>query len=262
MFPERITNYIKNAAYTMNDVGLSGSRVYIFDRYVLKVQPKSEETDNEFEILNWLDGACPAPKILEYVKEDRLAYTLMTKIGGEMLCDEKYMKDPQRLIALAAQALRMLWTVDVKDCPCSFSRLDRRLAEARKNVENGTVDMDDAESETFGPGGFADPAELLQWLENNRPEEDLVLTHGDFCLPNVFAQGDEITGFIDNGKMGPADRWQDISILLRSLQRNFNGKYTGGVPYEGYEDSMLLDALGIEMDPEKNRYYMLLDELF
>ena len=62
----------------------------------------------------------------------------------------------------------------------------------------------------------------------NRPEEDIVLTHGDFCLPNVFVKDGAISGFIDLGKMGPADRWQDIAIAIRSLEHNFNGKYTDG----------------------------------
>ena len=96
----------------------------------------------------------------------------------------------------------------------------------------------------------------------NRKEEDIVLTHGDCCLPKILAEDSRINGFIDLGKMGPADRWQDIAIALRSLEHNFSGKYTAGKACPGYESQMLLDELGIEMDEERNKYYRLLDELF
>lgn len=261
-FPKEILNYTKDLEYTMNEVGMSDSQVYIFDEYVLKVQQVTQETENEYEILKWLAGRCPAPTILAYVKEDGMAFTLMTKAAGKMLCNKEYMRNPQKLIALIAEALKLLWSVDIKDCPCTYSRLSERLKAARVHVENGEVDVEDAEPESFGPDGFADPMELLVWLENNRPEEDLVLTHGDFCLPNIFTDGENITAFIDNGKMGPADRWQDLAIVQRSLRANFSGKYAdSGETYEGYEDGMLLKALGMEMDEEKNKYYILLDEL-
>lgn len=262
IFPKKISDYVKDLNCSMNEAGMSESQVYVYEKYVLKVQPATPETDNEYEVLKWLAGRCPTPTILEYEKEDGMAYTLMTKAAGKMLCDDEFMRNPQRLVDLIAEGLKMLWSVDVKDSPCCYSRLNERLKAARFNVENGKVDLDNVEPDTFGPNGFADPMELLTWLENNRPEEDLVLSHGDFCLPNIFTDGNTITCFIDNGKMGAADRWQDIAIALRSLQHNFDGKYTDGISYDGYTPNMLLDKLGIEMDEKKNRYYLLLDELF
>lgn len=179
-----------------------------------------------------------------------------------MLCDEEYLTNPDKLVEFVAMGLKQLWQVDVSNCLYKTSRIEERLKMARWNVENGLVDTDNVEPETFGEGGFANLEELLIWLENNRPKEDIVLTHGDFCLPNIFIDGNEISGFIDLGKMGPADRWQDIAIVLRSLKHNFEGKYFGGRIFCEFEPEMLLDKLGIEMDEEKNRYYMLLDELF
>ena len=156
----------------------------------------------------------------------------------------------------------MMWEIDISSCPCNASRLTQRLKAAEHNVRNGLVDIENTEPETFGPGGFNGPEELLEWLKNNRPPEDIVLTHGDFCLPNIFAKGKDITGFIDLGKMGPADRWQDIAIAIRSLDHNFDGRYTDGKRIFDFKPQMLLDALDIEFDEEKYRYYILLDELF
>ena len=156
----------------------------------------------------------------------------------------------------------MLWETDVSDCPCSVSRLTNRLKAAEYNVAHGLVDIENTEPETFGKGSFKDPEELLDWLKNNRPPEDIVLTHGDYCLPNIFAKGDQISGFIDLGKAGPADRWQDIAIAIRSLAHNFDGRYFNGKPIFDFKPQMLLDALGVEMNEGKYRYYYLLDELF
>ena len=104
--------------------------------------------------------------------------------------------------------------------------------------------------------------ELLNWLKNNRPDEDIVLTHGDYCLPNIFVKENEMSGFIDIGKMGPADRWQDIAIAIRSLKHNFDGKYTDGKKIFNFKPQMFLDALGVDFDNQKYNYYFLLDELF
>lgn len=107
------------------------------------------------------------------------------------------------------------------------------------------VDLNNVEPETFGPNGFANPQELLNWLKNNRSDEDIVLTHGDYCLPHIFVKENEISGFIDNGKMGPADRWQDIAIVIRSLKHNFDGRYTDGKKIFDFKLQMFLDVLGV-----------------
>ena len=60
-------------------------------------------------------------------------------------------------------------------------------------------------------------------------------------MPNVFADGDRISGFIDLGKAGKADRWQDLAICYISLKHNFEGRYNGGFPYPGYHPDMLFE---------------------
>ncbi len=260
--PEQVKCIVGDSAFTRNGVGMSGSEVLIFPDYVLKIQEYLAEAENERSMVAWLAGRLPVPEIPAYCVEENRAYTLMTRIKGEMLCTEKYLTNPELLTELVAEGLKLLWQVDVTQCPYRTSRLEERLKAARWNVEHNLVDLDNVDPETFGEGGFANPLELLEWLEQNRPEEDIVLTHGDFCLPNIFAVGNKISGFIDLGKLGPADRWQDIAIVMRSLKDNLGGAYTPGRVYGQFEPQMLLEKLGIEMDAEKNRYYLLLDELF
>ena len=114
---------------------------------------------------------------------------------------------------------------------------------------------------TFGPGGFKDPEQLLDWLENNRPDYEPVFSHGDLCLPNVFIEGGRISGFIDLGDAGIGDKWRDLALCWRSLKWNSEGAY-GGKVYPEVRQELFFEALGIAPDPEKLRYYTLLDELF
>ena len=88
-----------------------------------------------------------------------------------------------------------------------------------------------------------------------------MLSHGDFCLPNLFIGNGKITGFFDLGRSGIADAYQDIALCYCSLHHNLNGRY-GGKLNPNADAAILFDALGIRPDWEKIRYYILLDELF
>ena len=89
---------------------------------------------------------------------------------------------------------------------------------------------------------------------------DPVLSHGDFCLPNLFLQEDRVSGYLDLGFCAVADRYQDIALCYRSLLHNADGTY--GPVYPNIAPERLFSALGIAPDWEKVRYYRLLDELF
>ena len=211
-------------------------------------------------MMKWLCGKVPVPEILCDVQQDGKSYLLMSRISGVMSCTEEYMENPKLLVSVLANAMKLLWTVDITDCPAVWN-LDEKLKAARYNVEHDLVDVEDVEPETFGEDGFRDLEDLLNYLEKNRPQEELVLSHGDFCLPNIFIKDDVLSGFIDLGQMGIADKWQDIALCYRSLKHNFAGVY-GGKVYEDFDPEILFEELGIEPDWEKLRYYILMDELF
>lgn len=260
IFPPRIAERIKGKAYTQNTVGKSGSTVLCFDDMVLKFELVSEESNREHAMLRWLQGRLPVPQILAAETAGGCNYLLMSRLPGEMACAEPLLQNQQALAALLAEGLRMLWRVDVSACPHSAMLEEKlRLAEAR--VAAGLCDMEDTEPGTYGAGGFKSPSALLAWLKANRPEETPALSHGDFCLPNLFIGNGKITGFIDLGRSGVADAYQDIALCYRSLHHNLNGHY-GGKPIPNTDAAILFDALGIRPDWEKIRYYILLDELF
>ena len=107
--------------------------------------------------------------------------------------------------------------------------------------------------------GFETPEALLDWLKGHLPEQDRVVTHGDFCLPNLFTNGKKFTGFIDVGNAGAGDRWMDLALGWRSLKHNSDGHY--GKIYPNIHPDDLFRAAGVQKDEEKLRYYILLDEL-
>lgn len=261
--PETIGNMVAGETCETDRIGLSESSVFIYEDKVLKVQDYSKEAENESRMLQYLHGKLPVPSILACEIQDDRSYLLMSKCKGEMACSGAYMDNPAALCKLLANGLKRLWSIDISDCP-SDQRLSRKLAEAEYCVENGLVDLEDAEPDTFRENGFQNPAELLRWLYENKPEEEPVLSHGDYCLPNIFGIRDQVTGYIDLGKTGIADKWCDIALCYRSLSHNYSGKYgfQGNKAHSDYDELLLFHELGVAPDWEKIRYYILLDELF
>lgn len=258
--PEEIRTKIGDESFNYDHIGMSESSILLFADKVLKIRDISEEAENEAQAMNWLEGKLSVPRVIAHEHGTDKSYLLMTRAAGRMACDEHYLKDPKRLTGLLAQALQELWRIDISVCPLNWT-LEMRLEAAQYNIENGLVDLENVEPETFGPDGFRDPRDLLQWLKKHKPTEELVLSHGDFCLPNILIKDDNIVSFIDLGRTGIADKWQDIALCYRSLKHNYMGKYAGK-EYPGYDPDMLFEKLGLAPDWEKIRYYILLDELF
>lgn len=258
--PEKIRKLTGSRVCTVDTVGMSDARVLCFDDMVLKIENQCEESENERRIMAWLAERLPVPEILCSAVENGVQYLLMSRAEGEMACSEENMQNPDRLVKLLAKGLKMLWSVDSSDCPCS-NTLDRKLLQAEQNVRSNLCETECVEPDTYGAGGFRNPAELLEWLKENKPPEQIVFSHGDFCLPNIFLKGDRVSGLIDLGRSGTADLYQDIALCYRSLKHNFDGAY-GGRAYAGLNAEMLFEELGIEPDWDKIRYYILLDELF
>lgn len=258
--PVELQTIISGKSYTMDDIGMSGSSILIFEDMVLKIQLEDEETRSEAVMMKWLEGKIPVPKVLYHTVENGMNYLLMSKMPGVMSCEESILENQELVTELLAEGLKKLWEVDIADCPMRWD-LPVKLAAAKRNVENGEVDVDNVEPETFGEGGFRDPQELLDWLLDNQPPMEPVLSHGDFCLPNIFVKDNHVSGYIDLGKIGIADKWQDIALCYRSLKHNYDGDY-GSEKRIDFDENLLFEKLGIEPDWEKIRYYILMDELF
>lgn len=246
--PEEIVKFINNKPYHTDAVGRSQSAVILFEEYVLKIEKISVESENELKLMQWLQGRLPVPKIIEHCQKDEYNFLLMTKLRGQMLYQVN------NSIEIYVEALNQLKEVDYSGCPVD-NRLKHYLRQAEYNVVNGYVDVDDANPDTYGPNGFKDPQDLLKWLKDNQPVEELCFTHGDLCMPNILVENDTITGFIDLGRGGISNRYRDISLCYRSYLYNTDTN-------ENEFKEKFERFLNVKLDMDKIRYYILIDELF
>ncbi|MDX9691437.1 MAG: aminoglycoside 3'-phosphotransferase [Acholeplasmataceae bacterium] len=246
----KLTNHEKPKKDRM---GMSGSRVYMYPSFALKIHEIKDGTLlKEYRTLAWLEGKLPVPQVICYVEKKNYAYMLMNKLLGVMTCDKSQLDNPFEMISLLSKGLKMLWEVPFLDCPFD-STLKNKLKIAEKNVIEDDVDVTQSEEGTYGENGFKDPRALFDWLYLNQPKEELVFSHSDYCLPNVFIKDNQVVGFIDFDRAGIACKWADIALCVRSIEHNF-GKNDA---YNHY----LFKELNLEPDWDKIRYYILLDEL-
>ena len=258
--PNSIKKIIEGKKYNIDNIGMSSSKVIIFDEYVLKIEKYNKNIVETVNVMKWLNGKISVPKVVCHEEKNGYSYLLMSRIKGRMSCDKYFLENPDELLKLLANALKMLWKIDVSTCP-RVHDLQTEIMDAKFRVENNLVDLENVEPETFGENGFETPRELLKWLEENIPEYEPVFSHGDFCLPNILINNNEISGFIDLGDAGVGDKWRDIALCYRSLKHNFDGTY-GGKVYPNFNPNLLFECLGIEPNYKKLKYYLLLDELF
>lgn len=255
---ERLIGY----TCTQNSIGRSTADVYMFRRadetLFLKSDSRKDKLRREHDVLCWLEGKLPVPHVALWCEDAEKSYLLITAVEGVMCCtsDEDILTPPiKNTVKLLAEGLKMLQTLDITDCPFE-NKLEQKLIEALYNVKNNLVDMDDFEK----GNDFATPMELYQYLVSHKPPEELCFVHGDYCLPNIIINGDQVSGFIDIGNAGIADRWQDIALCVRSL--GYNLFLAGRESEKDSYISYLFECLGIETDWDKINYYILLDELF
>ena len=117
-------------------------------------------------------------------------------------------------------------------------------------LRQGIIDESDFEVENQTKSAH----QLFEELSKVHIVEDAVVAHGDYCLPNIIFQEKSITGAIDLGRFGIADRHQDIALFLRSFKVNV------GPP----DIQLFLDSYGLidEIDDQKVSFFKMLDEFF
>lgn len=259
--PKSIFDIVKSKSYRIDSIGESQSTVVIFSDLVLKIEKTGPQADREYAVMQWLHGRLPVPEVIAFERMNGFNYFLMSRLDGNTACDYLCEETIENTVIALADGIKQLQQVDISECPYK-STLDKRLNDAKYNIDNDLVDVNDFNDDTLGENGFEDVDSLYNFLVNNQPEEDLVFTLGDYCLVNVFVDGNRATGFIDLGKAGIADKWQDIALCVRSLKYNVCSML--GLSERDYNrlKNLFYSELGINENEEKLRYYILLDELF
>jgi kanamycin kinase len=195
--------------------------------YLKLVDQDWEEASIEDEVarLAWLHGRVPVPRVLESGAAHGCDWMLTAALPGSNAIDPSWTSEPERLALALGAGLRRLHEVAIDGCP--FDANTRALEEARKRMD---------------PLSFTAP-EALEPVE-----QDLVVTHGDACLPNFLLEDWSVTGYVDLGAMGVADRWRDIAVCLWSLERNLGSGW----------DRAFLQGYGVERDEARVEFYQKL----
>ncbi|MFC5602764.1 APH(3') family aminoglycoside O-phosphotransferase [Sporosarcina koreensis] len=203
----------------------------------------------EKEKLEWLEGKLPVPRVLFYGTDEINEYLLMSEIKGVNAADPSHRDSLPAMLKSIGAGLKTIHRVRIDNCPFIQS-LDVKMKEAKNRVEQDLVDEEDFDEVRIGRKA----SELFEELVSKRPlREELVFTHGDYCMPNIIVENQRVSGFIDWGRAGVADKYQDIALAIRSISSNFGKEF---VPFflAGYEIK--------DVDESKVDYYQLMDEFF
>ncbi len=202
----------------------------------------------ESERMIWAAPYLPVPTVVALERSDTAAVLVTEALPGRDGTHPDWRGDLPGLVRALGRGLRDFHeAVGEEWCPFRFDT-ERALEHVRRRVEVDDVD----------PAGFHEehahlsPAAALAELEATAPlGEDLVVCHGDYCPPNMLLEGGRVTGYVDLGELGAADRWWDIAVGAWSVGWNF-GDSLEPLFYESY---------GITPDPVRIRFYRLLYDL-
>ncbi len=192
--------------------GMSGDRVARRSGAYRKHTPYAEA---EAQAASWLRAhGLPAAEVLEV----GAGWLITREVPGRSAADDWPQHCLHRVVDAVADLTVALHGLPVGDCP-----MDRRLVvtvpEARAAVLAGRVDVTRVDP---GRAGWTTDQRLAE-LERLTPEAQLneqpAVTHGDWCLPNLILDPDRlvVTGIVDTGRTGRADRCVDLALMSRSL---------------------------------------------
>lgn len=256
--PPAISAELAEYQWERNTVGQSGNAVY---RLVGKVGTPNlylkygegafaDEISGEMSRLRWLGGHVPMPSVVHFVRTSSAAWLLMTEVPGETANQlmEACPDSRAAIVDAVAKFLHRIHAIPTGDCPFT-SNHEYRLLRARARIDADLVDEDDFDEEREGWSA----EQVWDAMHDLLPfTVDSVVTHGDFSLDNLLIRDGEVAGCIDAGRVGIADRYQDLAIAWNclsefgaSLQERFLVQY-------GVE----------ELDRRKLEFHLMLDELF
>ena len=160
------------------------------------------------------------PQILAYQECGDWAYLVTTTVPGTA-GHVAVTETPLRVARLMGQVLRRLHDLPPGDFALRTS-VCRLLQVAADRVANRRLRPSGLHSLA---GGVAreTPETRLSRLMKSPPSDDAadhVLTHGDYCLPNVLLDLGDSVGLIDVGGLRLADRHRDLATAVRSLRYN------------------------------------------
>jgi kanamycin kinase len=212
-------------ALWLNELG--GLTYRVGDELVLKWAPAGTALDlaAEAERLAWAASFVTVPAVVDSGSDRDGRWLVTALLPGENAVTPRWLADPATAVAAVGAGLRALHDrLPVARCPFDWSAAARVADAQRRGLD----------------------AALLQGLSPPPEVDRLVVCHGDACAPNTLITDDgRWSGHVDLGQLGVADRWADLAVATWSTQWNYG---------DGWEQP-LLDAYGVDADPERTDYY-------
>lgn len=244
--------------WARDTVGESGGAIYRLhgkadapDLYLKHgVGAVADDIGAEMERLHWVRRYVAVPAVVHFVRTPTEAWLLMTAMPGKTAYQlmEAHPERRGAIVDALAVLLRWLHAIPVDACPFNSDHA-YRMYQARVRIDAGVVDEEDFDDER---AGWTAP-QVWQAMQSLLPfAPDPVVAHGDFSLDNLFIEEGVASGCIDAGRVGIADRYQDVAILWHSL-----GEYGAAL------QERFLARYGIaDLDVDKLQFHLMLDELF
>ena len=243
------------------DSGESSARVLVradgeaFAKLVSSEQVS--ELHEERDRTRWAAGVgLPCAPVLHW-SESSAGACLVTGAVPGIRADELDVAQASRAWPGIVRAARALHDRPVDGCP--FDRgVDRMI-----DLAGAVVSADAVRREFLRPEQQdSDPRTLLAELRAEVPRRreqevaDLAVCHGDLCLPNILLDPDslDVTGFIDLGRLGRADRHADLALLLTNAQDTWP-------TLSEHLEADLGVHYGLPIDPDRLRFHLQLDPL-
>ncbi len=253
--PPEVFKFLEGAEVVRDRVGESPARVYAVrrgnDRFFLKFSHRlfsstTYSVGREAGVLQWLWGKVSVPEVLLYAENATWQCMITRAVPGKPLSD--FTTDENRCVEAFAEAIRQLQTISIADCRFD-SRISVRLAELDELLRMGKIDR---EADLSVYPGVRTPEDLVSRLKSKTFVEDLVFSHGDLGDSNLFLDDRDRISFIDLGRGGVADRWMDIAFACQNLAHEVSEPAV----------ETFLSRLGVSDQPERRKYFEMLDELF
>ena len=230
-------------------IGKSGAKVFEYDNYIIKIDNDINRLKIETNALEKF-SCKEIPKVLEFNINKDKAILKMSKIYGTMLCDGLYLSNLELLYNVLSKSFHFLWNYkNINNF--KFYTIDDVIKNLQKEKEN-YPEIDKVLDET----NFKSIEDLLKFLIENKPKEQLVLSHGDLCLPNIFGNNESFSGFVDCQKFAIRDIYYDIIDCTYSLYNNFYGIFNSG-KYTGYDEDIFFERIGLKKNIDKFNYYKI-----
>lgn len=241
--------------------GESGDRVYRRSDHAAYAKiGNTAALEDERCRMAWLrTTGIQSPEVLDWIASSEKACLLSSALPGVPASTLSALELQKAWPSMARQ-IKALHDLPAVDCP--FQRpLSLMFARATGVVARGAVHQ-----EFLAPDQQdIPPATLLANLREELPERlaqeanDLVVCHGDACLPNFMIDPETLhcTGLIDLGRLGTADRYVDLALLLGNARETWLTNQAAKAAR-----SQLFDLHAIS-HPEEQRldFYLRLDPL-